>query len=100
LKIAAPTLDAARSFAESLVEQNAWHVQESEAACPKVAVFGRLDGDLDGVLTEKDLGRHLRAFEVDVVPPAVRSADDGMSRAIASGDSGAAVSLGPSVPGV
>jgi hypothetical protein len=33
-------------------------------------------------------------------PGAVRYADDGMSRAIASGDSGAAVSLGPPVPGV
>jgi hypothetical protein len=32
-------VDAARSFAESLVELNAWHVQQS-AACPKVRDLG------------------------------------------------------------
>jgi hypothetical protein len=79
------TLGTARSVSQSLVEQLPWHVQESKAPLVRRSrILGRLDGDLHRLVAEKYLDRDLHTFEIDLMPAAVRSANDCMRHGLSS----------------
>ena len=78
-------LQAARRVSQSLIEQPSWHVQQRKALfARRRRILGRLDGDLDSVLAEKDLNRDLGIFEVNLVPTAVVPANDCMRHGLSS----------------
>ena len=76
---------AARSIAESFIEQIAWYIQQSEPPLVgRQKWIIRLGDDLHRLLSEKDLDDDLGALKLDLVPSAVRATNDCMCHGLAS----------------